>query len=235
MRPTSRVLVLVALLGMVLAGCSDDTGVGAGDPNGIQNLGAIEAFQLGASTTTKATDVTVSGKQDVEGVSADLVSRFAADGAQSEIKSGKSTVGVIKTGGYLYVKADKAYWTPLVGGFQAGKIGTRWARSSVDGPLASFNAFVDLNSFFRTSARIEKGQVKDVDGVSALELIDPPTNTDSTWAFATDGEALALTYTSGTKTNVVFTYGEPVIVDAPPADQTVDVSGVKPATSPAAK
>lgn len=227
MRRLLRVTVVALAVVVVASGCSDSSDQASSNPNGITDLSAIAAFQEGATSTTTTTDVTVSGTLDIEGSAASMTSQFGADKAQSKVDGAKSKFEVIKSGQVLYVKADGAFWSDLVGEFQGGKIGSSWATSSVDGPLASFNYFVDLNSFFRSSARITKGEVTDVAGRPALPLTDPPSNTNSTWWFATTGDPSALKYNSGKITRLTFSYDEPVLIEVPPVDQTIDVSTIK--------
>jgi hypothetical protein len=114
-----------------------------------------------------------------------------------------------------------------VGRPQAVSINTRWAQSLVDGPLAQFNFFVDKNTFFKASGRLKKGQVVDLNGKQALTLIDPPSNTDSTWWVSTTGEPVMLKWTSGKKTKYTFSYDDVNVVTAPPAGETVNINDVK--------
>ena len=66
----------------------------------------------------------------------------------------------------------------------------------------------------------------DLNGKQALTLIDPPSNTDSTWWVSTTGEPVMLKWTSGKNTKYTFSYDDVNVVTAPPADQTVNINDV---------
>ena len=210
----------------LLAGCT--SGSGDDKDNGIVNATAIAAFQTGARDSVEASDASAKGTLLVNGLSSTYSAEFAGTDGQATVKNRKQgTFKVIKVGQSIFVQGSIAFWKPYVGAAQATKINTRWARSRVDGPLASFTYFVDRNSFYRASGRIKKGPVETVNGRECLTIIDPKQNTDSTWWFDTKGKALARKFKSGKLTRLTYAYDDVIVVQTPPAEQVVDISGLQ--------
>jgi hypothetical protein len=223
-RKTLGSVVLVIACALIASGCSSAK---SEKPNGITDLAPIPAFQRAVNATQDATDVIARGALPVNGKAAVVETRFSGPNASATVKSKASTFQVIRTGQFIYVRASVEFWTPYVGRPQAVSINTRWAQSLVDGPLAQFNFFVDKNIFFKASGRIKKGTVVDLNGKQAFTLIDPPSNTDSTWWVSTTGEPVMLKWTSGKKTKYTFSYDDVNVVTAPPAGETVNINDVK--------
>jgi len=216
-------VVLVISCALIASGCSSPK---SEKPNGITDLAPVAAFQQAINATENFTDVTARGALLVNRKAAVVETRFSGPNASSTVKSKDSTFQVVRTGQFIYVRASVAFWTPYVGRAQAVSINTRWAQSLVDGSLSKFNFFVDRNTFFRASGRLKKGEIVDLNGKQALTLIDPPSNTDSTWWISTTGEPLMLKWTAGKNTKYTFSYDDVNVVEAPPAGQTVNVNDV---------
>ncbi|MSX83175.1 MAG: hypothetical protein F2740_02390, partial [Actinobacteria bacterium] len=170
-RKTLGSVVLVIACALVASGCSSTK---TEKPNGVQDLKPIAAFQRAVNAMQEATDVTARGALPVNGKAAVVETRFSGPNASATVKSKASTFQVVRTGQFIYVRASVEFWTPYVGRPQAVSINTRWAQSLIDGPLAQFNFFVDKNTFFKASGRLNKGKIVDLNGKQALTLIDPP-------------------------------------------------------------
>jgi hypothetical protein len=225
-RRTTAVIAAVAAA-LLLGACSDSTDAANVEPNGLAEKSALEIFQTGARTTTETTDVTTQGKLPVDGRASTLTSRFGGANAEALVVSKDYTFEVKTNGALIFVRGEEEFWVDLVGKTQAQRIGGKWARTLVDGPLAPFAQFVDLDFYFRASGRIEKGVEKEVAGRPAVSVIDPPSNTDATWWFATTGEPVLLRYRSGKNTSIDLSYDETVIVQLPPPEDTIDISAIK--------
>jgi len=216
-----------------MAACGTDASNGSGEPNGIVDQSAITAFQRGAQATLAATDVVATGALPVDGVPSTVEQKFSGGSGEATVSSKASKYQVIRVGQNIYVRGDKEFWTDLVGSEQATKINERWAQSLVDGPLAQFNFFVDRNSYFPASGRITNGEVTTVNGQETLPIIDPKSNTDSTWWFSTKGEPVLHKYTSGKDTNFDIRYDDVVVIEAPPASSIIDIGSIKVPTTKA--
>ena len=223
-RKTLGSAVLVIACALIASGCSSAK---SEKVLGIADVPPVAAFQQSVNATENFTDVTARGALPVNGKAAVVETRFSGPNASSTVKSKDSPFQVVRTGQFIYVRASVAFWTPYVGRAQAVSINTRWAQSLVDGPLSKFTFFVDRNTFFRASGRLKKGKIVDLSGKEALTLIDPPSNTNSTWWIATKGEPLMLKWTSGKNTKYTFSYDDVNVVTAPPAGETVNINDVK--------
>lgn len=227
------VAAVVCALVLPMAACGSDESTGSGEPNGIVDQSAITAFQRGAQATLAATDVVASGALPVDGVQSTVEQKFSGGSGEATVTSKAAKYQVIRVGQNIYVRGDKAFWTELVGSEQATKINDRWAQSLVDGPLAQFNFFVDRNSYFRGSGNITTGDVTTVNGQETLPIIDPKTNTDSTWWLSTKGEPVLSKYKSGKDTNFDLRYDDVVVIEAPPAASVIDIGSIKVPTTKA--
>jgi hypothetical protein len=211
---------------LALTACTDESATENLESNGLQEKSAIQIFQEGARTTTESTDVVATGKVPVDKVDSEVVSRFGGVNAESTVVNDDYTLEIKTNGSLIFVKADEEYWVDQVGKTQALKIGDKWARSPIDGPLSQYSKFVDLDFFFRASGRIKKGDEDEVNGRPAIAVIDPPSNTDSRWWFATTGDPVLLSYESGEETAFDFAYDQVVLVDLPQPAETVDVTDI---------
>jgi hypothetical protein len=213
---------------LLLFGCSDASDPANFEPNGLaSNDNPVEIFQEGAETTVDSDDVTVTGTVTVNGARSEMTSRFGGSKAESVVTSRKSEYQVKANDRTIYVRGNSAFWTDLVGRSQASSIGDRWVVSPKDGPLAPFNYFVDLNSFFRASGNIKKGKAVQIEGRPAITIVDPPKGTDSVWAFATTGEPVAFSFKSGSTTALTFDYTGVNLIDMPNPADSVPVEQVR--------
>lgn len=225
--------VAVCALVLPVAACGTDTAATDGKANGIADQAAITVFQRGAQATLAATDVVASGELPVDGVQSKVESRFSGGAGEATVTSKSGRYQVVRSGQFIFVRGTQEFWTKLVGKEQAVKINDRWAQSLVDGPLSQFNFFVDRNSFFRASGKITKGEPTTTKGKPTIPIVDPKSNTDSTWWFSSTGEPVLDKYKSGAATNFTLSYNDVVVVTVPPAANAIDIGAIKVATNKA--
>lgn len=218
MRRSTIVLASLACsASLLLSACAEPAQTEAKDTTKITDLAPYPALEKGRTATLAAKDVTATGTIDVEGKPATITIRRGENKTQATVKGPTGNYEVLGVPGYIFVKTSKKTWEKLIGTSAAAQVGNRWVVSSDQGQLSTFASFVDLRTLFRTSGRIKKGKATKVNGTPSIALVDPPTNTDSTWWFASTGEPLLLDYRNGPNTRLKFDYEQlnPITVPNP--------------------
>jgi len=226
-KTTAIVASTIGVLVLLLSGCSDPAPVAGTTPNGIQDLKAYPAFSKGSDATKAAVDVTARGTIGSQNKKSKITLQKGGPNARATVTGPTESYEVISVPGFLFVKTSPKAWTRLVGAENAKQIQGRWVVSSSQGQLESFSRFVDVGSFFRASGRIKKGPVTDVNGFESLSIIDPSTNTDSTWWFAINGEPLLQRYRSGPFTRLDFSYNVINAITPPNKDDIIDIASIQ--------
>ncbi len=222
-----RTLAVTCAIALAAAGCSDANDPANQPSNGLADKGVVALFQTGAQATTEASDVVVTGETKVDGAAVKVTSRFGGDKAESVIVGKKFRFEVKSSGGQLYVRGDRTFWTNQIGRSEALRVGDKWISSLTEGPLATFNYFVDLDSLFRASGRIKKGDEVNVGDQPTIQVVDAPENTDSTWWFATTGDPVLVKCILNGDSPYSLDYSQVVLIDLPNPADTVDVAQLR--------
>jgi hypothetical protein len=232
MRParprTVRLLAVIAVGALALAGCSSSGGSSASSPsatsNGVSDLTADQILAKTNEAAKSQSSVHLVGKGSSDGApfALDMKLRKGGGGVGS-VTQGTDTIQIITTGTDIYLKADKAYWARTGTAAAAELIGTRWVKAPASNAsfeqLAKIGDFSSsLDGFLKPSGTITKGDQSTVDGQAAIALVS---SSGKLWV-ATTGSPLPIKIESGTS-GEGLTFGEwGATVDVPiPADSDV--------------
>lgn len=237
MRLLSRLAPVIAVVAMAaaLTGCGGSTTNGAVSQaaptaNGVESLGADEILATVKKTANNQSSVYLVGKggQGSDALALDLRVRKGG-GSTGSIELGGDKLQLITTGSEIYIKADKEFWAKNVNAAAAEVIGNRWLKAPASDPqwgeLGNFGNFDKVvNELLIPSSSITKGEQSEVDGTKAIGL----TSTSGTLWVAMTGEPLPLRIDAkeGGAINLKD-WSAPVDVQAPPADEVIDVTKVQ--------
>lgn len=251
MRPF-RVLMAVSAAALVATACGDDSTAPAAAPSGAgasssspsasagSDLAALPPEQILAKAKTaleSADSVRLKGGGSSGSDTFEVDMRYGTGAkAYGTVSSSGQTIELRRVGQTVYLKADAAFWQ-ATGGAQAAKLfGGKFLKAPLTDPRVKQLAdFTDKATFvgevLDPGGDLTKGEVKQIDGRSAIGLVDKTTATNEggTLYVATEGEPypLQLVPDAASKDDgeLSFTeYGEPVEVKVPPAAETVDVT-----------
>ena len=250
MRPF-RVLMAVSAAALVATACGDDSTAPAAAPSraGASSspsasaggeLAALPPEQILARAKTairSADSVRLTGGGSSGSDTFEVDMRYGAGGkAYGTVGSSGQTIELRRVGQTVYLKADAAFWQ-ATGGAQAAKLlGGKFLKAPLtDARVKQLADFTDKDTFvgevLDPDGDLTKGEVKQIDGKSAIGVVNKTTATNEggTLYVATEGEPypLQLVPDAGSKDDGELTfseYGEPVEVEIPSAAETVDVT-----------
>ncbi|MFB6832355.1 hypothetical protein [Streptomyces hydrogenans] len=247
MRANRKLWATAAICLSVVAGV---TGCGKGDDKAADPFAGLSADDIAkkaVETTKAATSVHMqgSGKEDGKETTVDVTvdGKGSCKGSMSTAGEGKAEM--VGTGGDLYIKGDDAFWTTSTGGEDASAEGPdfgqllqgRWMKSPAEaGESKDSDNFCDLKAIFadmeketKTSG-LTRGEDADVDGAQAVVLTGKgDKDGESTTLYVARDSAkpyiLRVVTTGGDDPGTVTLkdYDKPVTVEAPPADQVMDM------------
>jgi hypothetical protein len=241
LRQTSAVVAAGVLLATGLAACSSTTSSGgssssaapassaASTRNDIASQSADQILSATKAAATAATSVKVSSEVEQGSQKQSFELTLTKDGAQGTMSQGTGSFELIATPQTIYIKGDSAFNSTFAG--EAAKLlEGKWLAIPADGAQAqSFSTMASSTAFFEgllTSDRTlsKTSETKDIAGVPCIGLSDEGKGT--LWV-ATTGEPLpmAIDPPAGQKGYLTFTeWNAPVTIQAPPAEEVVDVS-----------
>ncbi|MGN9776944.1 hypothetical protein ACTMS0_14450 [Micromonospora sp. H33] len=196
----ARVLVPLAVAGMVLAGCGDRTTGGAtwsapSAPagNGVADLTAEEILKKTNAALKEAGSFHVKGELNDEGskLSVDLKVK-GKDLAGTLGLSGQS-LQLLLVGGQPYFKADETFWKESGprGEGMAQLIGDRWVKVARDDKnFGSLFKLAEAAGNLEPDGKATKGEAKTIDASPVITLVDE--SDKSTLYVATTGEPYPL-------------------------------------------
>lgn len=249
MRPF-RVLMAVSAAALVAAACGDDstepaaapTQAGSSSASAGDDLASLPPEQILAKAKAKtaiesADSVRLKGGGSSGSDTFEVDMHYGADDkAYGTVSSSGQTIELRRVGQTVYLKADAAFWQ-ATGGPQAAKLlGGKFLKAPLtDARVKELADFTDKDAFvsevLEPDGELTKGDTKQIDGKSAIGLVNKTTATNEggTLYVATEGDPypLQLVPDAGSKDSgqLAFTeYGEPVEVKVPSAAETVDVT-----------
>ena len=251
MRPF-RVLLAVSAAALVAAACGDDStepaaapsqaGSSSSSPSAAAGgeLAALPPEQILAKAKTaieSADSVRLKGGGSSGSDTFEVDMRYGADDkAYGTVSSSGQTIELRRIGQTVYLKADAAFWQATGGGEAAKLLGGKFLKAPLtDARVKQLADFTDKDAFvgqvLDPDGALTKGDIKQIDGKSAIGLVNKTTATNEggTLYVATEGEPypLQLVPDAGSKDNgsLSFTeYGQTVEVKVPSAAETVDVT-----------
>ena len=240
--PTKIALVALAVAATALAGCQNDkadTPAPAAGPTassapagaGVAALSADEILQRSQAALTQAKSYRAKGTMDQDGERTGIDLKVNGTDFTASMSFGKAEVELLAADGKKYLRPNEQFWTMSTDAKQgkalARAIGDKWvAGADGDQSFASLFSIGDAKQFLKPSGAISKGEEKEIDGVPAIGLKDAGAP-DTMLYVATSGEPYPLRITGKGDAALVFSdFGKPVEIEAPAADQVVDLNKV---------
>lgn len=256
-RPTVAVVAAALAVGVLGACGASTSGSGSSTPAGAASSSASPSVSASSSASdnsatapaalsdaalaaVKQADtfhVTAVGTSDGQSLKIDM--HYGAGVSTGSLTLGGSRIDLIEAGGKTYFKAPDEFWRKQAGAKAdavLAVVGGKWVLAPRDNQdFAGLVSFADRNAFVAqlddksTPHHYVSAPGRTIDGVDTVGVKD-----------TTDGSVLYVART-GTPYPVLgeskdstgggtFTFGDwnqPVTADAPPADQTVDLSRLK--------
>ena len=198
--------------------------------NGVQQLSAREILARAKKAARQAGSVHMIGVVREGNQPVELDVRLQGERGLGLIRSNGTTVRVVKVGSDVYVQGNDAFYEQFSGPETARLLRGKWLRgSSRRPPLAQPAHLLDvdklLNRTLPSEDEVTKGRETLVGDLRAVELTAATTHSVVTVALT--GEPYPLSVEPGGKDtdkgHLRFSeWGEPVRVQAPPADSVVD-------------
>jgi hypothetical protein len=184
-----------------------------------------------AAATDAAGSYRVTGEVTHEGERLNADVRIKGKDIYGTATTSQGTVKVLRVGADVYLQADPAFWK-MFGGSAAETIGTlfkgKWVKTSAaNKQWSEFASIGDVTQMVKTfgTSTITKGDLKTVNGVSAIELKEA---SGASIFVAATGEPYIVRVEMRDKGELnVADFGANFDdVKAPPADQVVDLSAL---------
>jgi hypothetical protein len=227
MRIKLLALPVVASLAL-LAGCTDDAPTPQASPtpttNGVENLTAEEIVEAAVDALNEADSyrVTGSGESDGETVEVDMV--IAGDQQQGTLDVGLFAMEIRVTADAGYFKADEAFWSTFVPEEVADEVLPLLVNAWVLVPTEQASAFgFTAEDFLAPEGTLTKGSVTTYKGTRAIEVKD---DEGATLFVSIEGEPYPLALQQDEGTIEFVDIDKAVTVEAPPADEIVDLEEV---------
>lgn len=193
---------------------------------GIAAMKVVDSLRMDGSLTNKGQQVELHLALDTDG---------NCDGSMT-IEGG--TAELISNDEGQFIKGDDAFWASAVGSEEGGQqmanlIGDRWVAAPAEAGLGDVCDLDDLldqmDSSEDAEVEIEKGEITEIDGVSAVELLrDEPEGAKRLWV-ATAGDHYVLKFDAeGDDPGVMelSEFNETVDPESPTGDDLVDMSSL---------
>jgi hypothetical protein len=145
-RPPFRpraVLLVLALLALLLAGCGSSSSSG----NGVVSKAPTEIVAVAKSAANSAATAHVSGSIVDGGKPISLDLEFeSGKGGKGTIKLGNLTIMTIQINGTVYIKGSEAFYRELAGAKAARVLRGKWLKAPAsDGNFSSLASLTDLD------------------------------------------------------------------------------------------
>jgi len=227
------------VLVITLAGCGDDGGDDGEDfadltvaeikDAVLEDMGEVESLNLAGTLPTEGGgEVTLDVSMGSDG---ECAGTFGRDGVEAEI---------LRSSDGTFMRAGEDFWAAATGDEAAASaimqvLGDKWAKLP-DASASDFDELCDLDSFLSELDEDEdddtkdatKGEVEDVDGEEALEIIDEDEDGTVTHIWiATEGEHYILkmeTEGDAATTMTISDYNEPVDAETPAEGEWIDAA-----------
>lgn len=226
LRGTGLVVSAVAAA-VTLVGCGEDSPPAPS----LADSSAEEILGKAQQAARDATSFRMKGNITTEGTSLSLDIRFQKDkGVTGTISSEGVTFEVLVVDDKAYLKGDQATWASFAGDGPAQLLAGKYilVPESAEG-FSDLLAFADASSFLdkglEPEGTVTKTEVKEINGVSAIGLIDQDAEGEGTLYVAAEEPAYPLRIEGPAGEGAVdfSEWNEPVELAAPPADQVVDL------------
>ncbi|MCX9192583.1 hypothetical protein C3Y87_14390 [Carbonactinospora thermoautotrophica] len=244
------VLLLAGTAGL-LAGCDDrqpspppaqagnPTPTGpvyrSGKPNGLEKRPAREILAKALAATRGATSLRITGTYRSGGQTFDLDMRYDATGARGEhrLSEGES-LRIVRIQNEVWLRAGERFWRDIVG---TRSFRDKYLRFPADDPR--YAGVVDLTYPDRLIPKLiavgprdplVKGEIKVVNGVRAVEVVDRASRRGGSIWVALQGPPYVVRVEAGVGSRAsgsvdFFDYGAPVKLTAPDPRQVVELTG----------
>lgn len=247
MRPI-RLLIAVPAAVLLLAGCGEDSTSGSGNPaasgsasasattgggDAVSALAADEILKKATAALQDAGSVRIKGEGGTGAQRFTIDMRYADANSTGTLGVNGQSVELRKLGQTVYVKGSREFWIGNGGASAADVLSGKWLKTPLtDKRFSGLSQLTDLgeaaDSLLDPDGTITKGEQKTVNGVPCVGLDSSGKDGGTLWV-ATTGEPYPVRIEpgagSGQEGALDFSgYGDPVTVEAPPADQVVDVS-----------
>lgn len=181
-------LAALTISAALLAGCGSKSGDTATAPtaaastapagNGVADLEATAILDKAKTALKAAKSFHVKGalKQDADLIELDL-KNAGADFAGS-ITFGGAKLEMLATGGQKYFRPDATFWNTIDSSGATAKlmqqrVGDKWIKlESTDTSFSQFFGAADVDELLSSTGTLSKGEVKQIEGVPAIGLID---------------------------------------------------------------
>ncbi|GAA1589914.1 hypothetical protein [Streptomyces globosus] len=234
--PAAR-LRRAAVAGVVFAGLAvAGTGCGADPDEGTNGVGKLSAGQIegkAKAAAGAASSVHLSGTLVSSGKTFTLDMRLGKDGGSGEVKSKEDTFQLLRVGDQLYLKASAAFWGTSEA---AGKLGDKYVKVPESDPTyKQFRGFTDmhvlLDGLLGLDGKLAKGEYTKVGSTRAVQ-VTADQGKGGKLAVSLEGTPypLRMERAGGAGTVDLNEWGQPVQLDPPPADQTLDYGSQLPTT-----
>lgn len=221
-------ILLVPIVASVtlLAGCNlvGPTGTPTPASNGVE---AEEADQILAKATQALEDaesVHVAGTVGEGFLGVTLDATFAGTDVTGTVNIFGVVASVIRVGPTFYVKADTSLFEGFLGPDQQGSLTLfdgKWLKLDLSWVEAYLPIPLSVADLVSTSAPLTKGETTTVGGTPAITLTDAD---GAVLHVATVGEPYLLDITAEGDRKLTFSgFGDDVTIEAPPADEVVDI------------
>lgn len=213
-----RVLVPLALAGVLLAGCGTNTDEGRtpADSGPADNgVAALEPDAILAKAKTAlvgAKSYSLKGEMTVDKSKMKLDIKISGDDTLGTMTSDGATIELLRVGGQMYIRLDEKFWEQSAGADSAALmvelINGRWAKlSGKDDDLAGFFEIADPNALLKADGTLTKGETKTINGIKAIGLVDGSAD-NGTLYVATTGEPYPLVMQGGKADGEKLTFGD---------------------------
>lgn len=196
----ARVLVPLAVAGMVLAGCGDRTAGGAtwsapSAPagNGVADLTADEILKKTNAALKAAGSFHVKGQREDEGSTLSIDLKIKGKDLAGTLGLSGQSIQLLVVGGQPYFKADETFWKESgpQGEGMAQLIGDRWVKVARDDKnFGSLFKIAEKAGNLAPDGKATKGEAKTIDAGPVITLVDE--SDQSTLHVATTGEPYPL-------------------------------------------
>lgn len=227
---------LLASLALTACGSdSTDTTDGSSEPaaetNGVEALTADEILQEASDALESVASVRISGDISQDGQQTSIDMQFSNEGegsATGTLSVGEDSITLLVVDGQVYFSAEVSFWESqgLPPAFLDSVEGKYVEVPSTDESFGAFTDFGELTDELLTpEGDVTKGEESTVGDMPVIQLIDAKDG--GVLSIALEGEPLPVRISSEEGGEINFTeWNEPVTVEAPPADDIVDLESL---------
>jgi hypothetical protein len=184
-------VTLAATAALLLTGCQSGSNSGGGGPtatppsvapstaadNGVAALPADQILQRADTAIKGATSYRISGDVKSAGQRATLEFQITGSDLSGSLAMGAAKAELLEVGGQKYVRLNEQFWS-MIGDPRKAKeltrsLGGKWAKVPAgDKDLTGLFGAASIAELLDNGGKVTKGQAKEIDGVSAIGLLD---------------------------------------------------------------